>query len=445
MLEAREGEHVEYKLLVNDNAVKTIVAFANTAGGTLYIGVDDEGNAVGLDDADAELLRLGNLLHHRVRPDILMMTSCSIEKMDGADVIVVQVDRGVRRPYYLAEKGLRPEGVYVRSGSATIPSSDTAILCMVKETEGDSFEARISMNQDLTFEYASSLFAARGLGLSPDEMRTLGMTDAEGLFTNLALLLSDQCPPYVKAASFDDDERDVFIKREEYSGCLLKQLDDAYAFLEDSNRYRTHMEGLHRVDYYDYPAVALREALVNSVAHREFALSGPTLVSVMPSSIEIVSLGGLPLGIEYPDLEANISMPRNKLLAGVMFRLELIEAYGTGIARMRRGYRDAGCTVGIEVTPNTFTVSLPNRNACDLPNNMLDREVPRFDYAMINLETGEELPLEEFFASGPHTRQEFQEEFGMTQSTAIRTLKVLLDEGLLKRVGKGKATRYHLK
>ena len=128
MLEDREGERIEYKLALNDNAIKTIVAFANSEGGTLYIGVDDEGTAVGLDDPDEQLLRLSSMLRDKVRPDIIMMTSCSIEEIDGAYVLVARVGRGARKPYYLAEKGLRPEGVYVRSGAASVPSSDTAIL-----------------------------------------------------------------------------------------------------------------------------------------------------------------------------------------------------------------------------------------------------------------------------------------------------------------------------
>lgn len=448
MLEDREGERIEYKLALNDNAIKTIVAFANSEGGTLYIGVDDEGTAVGLDDPDEQLLRLSSMLRDKVRPDIIMMTSCSIEEIDGAYVLVARVGRGARKPYYLAEKGLRPEGVYVRSGAASVPSSDTAILRMIKETEGDTFETEVALDQELTFDYARAQFEARGLPLGADEMRTLGMADAAGRYTNVGLLLSDQCPPFLKAARFDDDERDSFAARHEYRGCILKQLDEAYAFLDACNHFRSHVEGLRRVDFYDYPAVALREALVNSVAHRDFALSGPTLVSVMPSSVEIVSLGGLPRGIERPDLEAHISMPRNRLLASILFRLEVIEAYGTGIMRMRHSYRDMPCGVSIEVTPNAFVVRLPNRNTIEegeLPDARKAQDASVFEFALVNMENGEEISLEEIFGSGMRTRQEIQDKVKMSQSGTIRMLNALVEEGVVAKVGKGKATRYHLK
>lgn len=98
------------------------------------------------------------------------------------------------------------------------------------------------------------------------------------------------------------------MSREEYAGSVLKQLADSYAFMERCSRFRATFEGLERNDYYDVPPIAMREALANSVAHREYALSGLTLVSVMPGGMAIVSPGGLPLGIEEADLDAHVSM-----------------------------------------------------------------------------------------------------------------------------------------
>lgn len=428
----REDERTEYKAVVNDSAIKTIVAFANSNGGTLYIGVGDDGTAVGLADIDSEMAKLANMMRSNIKPDILMTVSCEVEEIDGVDVIAVHVSRGVKRPYYLASKGLRPEGVYVRSGSASVPSSDTAILRMVQDTDGDAFEKRRSLNQRLTFDYARAEFARKGVPFGEGERRTLGVVDAEGGFTNLGLVLSDQCPPMVKSALFDDDSRGTFVSREEYSGSLLKQLADSYAFLEFNNRFRTSFEGLERVDHHDYPAVALREALVNSIAHREFALSGPTLVSVMPSKVEIVSLGGLPLGLEYPDLSAHISMPRNRLLANVLFRLEVIEAYGTGIDRMKRSYSGSGLDVEIKVTPNTFSVTLPNRNAVGR-SSQKSLEVPN-GYAAVA----------KALKDGAKTRRDVQDELGVSQSTAIRLLGELAGKGLIVKEGQGKAVRYRL-
>lgn len=420
----REGKTVEFKREMGASAVKTVVAFANTGGGTLYIGVGDDGIPVGLEDLDGELTRVASSLRDSIKPDVLMMTSIGTEAIEGVDVVVVRVGRGTNRPYYLAAKGPRPEGVFIRAGAASVPASDTSILGMIKESEGDSFESHRAMRQGLTFDYAIEEFARKGLALGESEMRTFGLADADGAFTNLGLILSDQCPPMLKAASFSDDERGTFLEREEYDGSILAQLARAYAFLEGRNRFRTEFEGLNRVDLPDYPAVALREALVNSVAHREYALSGPTLVSVMPSAVEIVSLGGLPVGIEYEDLSARISMPRNRMLANVLFRLELIEAYGTGIGRMRQSYSGSGLAPRISVTANTFSVSLPNRNA------LAHRGVEDGAIAVL--------------AAGPKTRAEIQRELGVSQATAVRMLSSLVAEGKVVKEGAGRTTRYRL-
>lgn len=423
-----ESGQVEFKQSVCAGVIKTIIAFANTEGGDLYIGVADDGEVVGVENLDDELTRLSSMMRDSIRPDILMHCSVRPDMTDGKSIIHVHVERGTKRPYYLASKGPRPEGVFIRSGAATLPSSESSILHMIRQSEQDSFESRPSLVQDLTFEYASAEFGRKGLPLGTDELRTLGARTPTGTYTNLGLLLSDQCPPTIKAALFSDDERTTFTSREEYSGSILKQLSDAYGFLERNNHYRTAFDGLERIDHHDVPPIALREALVNSVAHREYALSGPTLVSVMPSEIEIVSLGGLPLGIEFPDLSAHISMPRNKLLSNVLFRLELIEAYGTGIGRMRGSYVGSGLTPSILVTANTFTVELPNRN------------VPRAGMAVESDPVADACSV--LNDGAPRSRREIQDALGVSQSTATRLLNDLEAEGRVRRIGGGKNTRY---
>lgn len=420
-----EGQRVEFKLEAGPGAVKAVIAFANSEGGTLYVGVDDSGRPAGVADPDAEMTRLSSMLRDSVRPDVLMMTSMEAIDAGGRTVVGVHVGRGVHRPYYVAGKGPRPEGVYVRSGAASVPASETAILRMLRESALEPYEAMPSLEQGLTFGCLSDRFAARGLPLGAGEMRTLGMVDRDGAYTNLALLLSDQCPVPIKAAQFADDGRTVFTRREEFSGSLLAQLDGAYAFLESCNRYRTEYSGLRREDRSDWPEVALREALVNSVAHRDYSLSGPTLVSVTPSAAEVVSLGGLPLGIEPEDLEAHVSVPRNRALANVLFRLELIEAYGTGLERMRSSYAGSGAAVGISITANTFSVRLPNRNA-----GAGARRSPSAEAALAAVRSGET------------TRRGVQEAAGLSQATATRALAELAAEGAVVREGAGRATRY---
>lgn len=431
VLDFEEGRTVEFKTIVNDSAIKAIVAYANSEGGRLYIGVADDGEVLGVEDLDGELLRLTEKMRASIRPDILMMVSVDVEHFDGVPVIVVTVQKGPKRPYYLTSKGLRPEGVYVRAGASSVPSSDTAILQMIRESEGDSFETRRSFSQVLTFDFLTEKLAKYGISLDDGAMRTMGLLGESG-FTNLALLLSDQCPTFLKVAAFDDDDRNVFVEREEYTGSLLEQLDNAYAFLERHNKFKTEYNGLERIDFDDYPSEALREALVNAVAHREYALSGPTLVSVMPSRIDVVTLGGLVPGITFADLSANISVPRNPLLASVLYRLGIIEAWGTGIGRMRSAYDNRQGAVELSVTPNTFTVSLANRNAI----------------TPLAHESGllpDEMAIARAIAQGETTRSALQEAAGFSQTKTINVLNSLIEKGIVIREGGTRNLRYLLK
>ena len=112
----RESETVELKSVVVDDIKKEIIAFANSDGGTLYIGVRDDGEAVGLDDPDGTALQVSNMVRDSIKPDVTMFLHYKTIEEAGNKIIEINVQRGTDRPYYIAKKGMRPEGVYVRQG-----------------------------------------------------------------------------------------------------------------------------------------------------------------------------------------------------------------------------------------------------------------------------------------------------------------------------------------
>ena len=202
------------------------------------------------------------------------------EVADGKKIVKVSVNRGTGRPYYWEEKGMQPAGVYVRQGTSAAPSTEVAIRQMIKETDGDSYEEMRSLDQGLSFTYASAAFQRNGLEFGEPQMKTLGVLSSEGIYTNLGLLLSDQCPHIIKAAVFSGIDQDVFQDRKEFTGSLLKQVDDAYAFLEMRNEKTATFDGIHRIDHLAYPEAALREALLNAVIHRDYSFYASTLIQM---------------------------------------------------------------------------------------------------------------------------------------------------------------------
>lgn len=357
-----ENKTTEFKREYVENIKNTIVAFANCDGGTLYIGIDDDGTVYGVDDVDDTMLRVTNVIRDAVRPDLTMFVECRNDVIDEKSIVCVTVQCGTARPYFLRGKGIRPEGVYVRQGASTVPATDTAILNMIKETCGDSYEEARSLDQNLTFHKAGDFFKKRKVEFEKPQMRTLHLIGEDDMYTNLAFLLSEQCTHTIKLAVFEGSKKSVFKDRRELSGSLLEQLEEAFTFIDRYNRTRAEFSGLDRFDMRDYPPEAIREALLNVIVHRDYSFSSSALISIFEDRIEFVTIGGLVKGITLEDVRLGVSVLRNQYLANVFYRLRLIEAYGTGILKINECYEDQVVKPVIETTDHAFKITLPNTN-----------------------------------------------------------------------------------
>ena len=437
-----ENKTTELKREYIDAIKHTVTAFANCDGGTIYIGISDDGTICGVEDVDATMLRAAGAIRDAIRPDVTMFTEYSNEVMDGKNIVVITVQRGTARPYYIAGKGIRPEGVYVRQGASTVPATESAILAMIKETSGDSYESARSLQQNLTFEKTSAFFVKRDVAFGDAQMRTLHFIGNYDNYTNLALLLSDQCVHTIKLAVFEGSEKTVFKDRKELTGSLLSQLENAYEFIDRYNRTRAEFSGLDRIDIRDYPTEAIREALLNAIVHREYSFSSSTLVRIFDDRIEFVNIGGLVKGISLEDIELGVSVLRNEHLANIFYRLKLIEAYGTGITKIRRSYTGASVQPEIEVTNNAFKITLPNINHARSDEPIISERIPS-DIKMVAKEDRIDFVLAMCRERGAVTRREVQEALQISQATAILLLKKMVEDGILHKSGIGKVIRYY--
>ena len=425
-----KDKNTEFKREYVEDIKKTLVAFANTDGGNLYIGIDDDGNAVEVNNIDGVMLQVSNVIRDAIKPDLAMFCDITVETVQDKKVVKITVNRGTARPYYLSAKGIRPEGVYVRQGASSVPASESAILSMIRETAGDSYEEARSLIQELTFNEADFVFENKQIPFGEAQKRSLGLIGEDGTYTNLALLLSDQCTHTVKIAVFEGEQKTVFKDRREFCGSLLKQLNDAYQFIDQFNHTHAHTEGLYRVDKRAYPTEAIREALLNAIVHREYSFSASTLISIFDNRIEFVSIGGLARGISQSDILLGISIARNKKLADVFYRLHLIEAHGTGMPKIIEAYREYGLEPHIEISDNAFKITLPNTNAA----------VKETKVELTENEQGVLSVLKE----GIKSRPEIQKALGFSQTTTIVAIAALLDKGLIIKVGNGNKTKYKM-
>lgn len=429
-MQFQENETVELKRTYVDEIRKEIIAMANCAGGIIYIGINDDGTVEGIDDCDFLIQKIANGVRDSIKPDITMFLHYEIQTIDEKKIVAVSIQPGTNKPYYLAAKGLRPEGVFVRQGTSSVPASDAAIRMMIKETDGENYEDMRSLNQALTFDAATKAFHADNTEFGTAQMRTLGIIGPDGLFTNLGLLLSDQCPHIIKAATFSGNDQQDFQDRREFHGSLLKQIDDAYAYLDLRNQNQAIFDGLHRMDQKDYPEAALREALLNAVVHRDYSFSAGTLLGVYADRIEFISVGGLVRGISLDDVLLGLSVCRNQKLANVFYRLKLIEAYGTGMKKIQAVYQSNGQQPSFQATANAFKVVLPKKTQSHQPvvQQMVDdRSATLIQYIHEN---------------GSITRKDVEKLLDVKMATATRIIKGLLDENVIVAIGKGKNIKY---
>ena len=435
-----ENERIEYKSQMIDDIYKEVIAFANTDGGIIYIGIDDQGNLTGIDNVDETYTRLTNGIRDAIQPDVTMFIRYILQENK---VIRIEVGEGSYKPYYLKSKGLKPTGVYVRQGASSVQASSEQIRRMIKESDGDIFEEMRTIQQDLTFDQAEVAFDRYNVEFTEDKYIALGLRNIHNdQYTNLALILSDQCQHTTKIAVFGDDDNTTFKDAKEFGGSIFKQLDDSNTYLSVCNRTSATFRGLERIEKSDYPEEALREALLNALVHRDYSYSGSIIINVNDVCMEFISIGGLLPGLSADDIRSGISQPRNRNLAEIFHRLKLIESYGTCIRKIFNLYKDCAVQPCIEVTPNTFKLTLPNMNAATEENHpTIIENTP----ASVIVTPQMKMVLDYLTEYGEMSDEDLQELLNVKKTRAYLLARQMNENGLIEIVGRGTEKKYRLK
>jgi ATP-dependent DNA helicase RecG len=414
-----EIQTVEFKREYNDKVNKTMLAFLNTDGGTLYLGLANDGSVYGLDgDMDEWYRKTVNSFRDSVTPDPTAYYSVTPEKREEKWILKISVERGSSVPYCFAKYGLVPEGVWIRIGSNTVMASREHIRQMIKDNGAGQFISELSIEQNLTFEYADKTFAEKEIPFSEPQKQSLGLCGADGRYSNLGLVLSDQCPYTTKVAVFEGLTKEKFKDRKEFSGSLFKQIDEVLAYLHVFNRISATFEGAYRIDKPDYPNIALRESFVNALIHRDYYIEGSVLISMFDDRLEFMSLGGIMPGVTYDLMLLGVSVARNEKLAQVFYRLKIIEAFGTGIPRIYGTYEQCATKPEIPIMDSGFLIRLPNQNYdfVHSKDNLIDREQQ----------------VLELFSGAAFSKEKAADALGISVNGAYKLLTRMKQKGLLK-------------
>lgn len=418
-----ESENLELKRDITDTLCKEIISFANSKGGTIYIGYDDKSNLVGVVNAKEKLDKISNMISDVIEPNITFNVSLEIKREEKKDIIVIKVLKGTNRPYYIKKYGMTEKGVFLRLGATNKPATREEIRQMIMEDNSITFETNVSINQNLTFEELNKEFDSQNITLNETKMKNLGLLSESNQYTNLAYIVSDQNPFQIKIAVYKDNNKVEFLDRKEFEKCsVFKQLHDVEDYLKMNNKIGGKIVGLKRKDSVEYDYETIRESLLNSIIHKNYDIQGAIIINIFEDSLQIVNLGGLVSGLTIEDIKNGSSSTRNPKLASIFHRLNYIESYGSGIPRIYEKYKEQDNQPIIDIGPNSFVITLPKIK--------INEEIVRvLDY------------IEKY---GQISREDIENLFNCSKTTAIRILNKFVERKILKRVNNGKSTYYVL-
>lgn len=305
------------------------------------------------------------------------------------------------------------------------------------------FEEMRTASQGLSFDEAERTFKRYKVDFSEEKYIALGLRNIhDDQYTNLAMILSDQCQHTTKIAVFGDESNTIFKDAKDFSGSIFKQLEDSYAYLSLCNRTAATFKGVEQVELPDYPKEALREALLNALIHRDYSYSGSIIINVNDSCIEFISIGGLLPGLSADDIRSGISQPRNRKLAEIFHRLRLIESYGTGIRKIYALYKDRIAQPRIEVTPNTFKLVLPNMNA----NAEIAKAAPATtEKRHVAMTPQMKMVVDYLSEYGEMSDEDLQELLNIKKTRAYLLVRQMNEDALIDIIGRGVGKKYKLK
>ena len=348
ILNCPEGRRLEFKseLPENSDLAKTIVAFANDAGGDLFIGVaDNPRGVVGVDEDKLMAIeeKISNLIFDRCYPAILP----EIKFVSEGDKHLIQVTvfRGSMPPYYLKDKG-KLQGTFIRVGSTNRLADEEIISELERRKRNISFDSEVIPDKpanELNIDDFKAIFKEKtGEELSDQALRKLDLVkDVQGVEypTNALILFSDD--PLrnslfhyskVECARFKGVSSEEFIDQKSITTNISTQAEEAYNFvLRHINKGAT-VEGVYTISRWEYPVKAIREAIRNAIVHRDYSLTGKDVkVAIYDDMVEITSPGLLPPSIDYAAMESRQSDARNKVIAPIFKRLGIIDQWGNGL------------------------------------------------------------------------------------------------------------------
>ena len=323
--------------------LKSVSAFANGIGGTLFFGVNDDNTVAGLDDAQGDAEFISSRIKERISPVPEFILTPYIE--DGETILALEVQSGRSTPYYYAADGVRE--AYIRLGNESVPAPDYILNELILKGTNRTYDAIATdfKRESYSFNLLEATYRERArIQWEARNYISFGLETESGLLTRAGTLLADQHIVYnsrifctrwnglEKGSIFDDALDD-----KEYEGNLIYLLQSGCDFVKNNSKVRFEKAGMERIDKPDYAERAIIESLVNSLIHRDYIIMGAEVhIDIYDDRLEITSPGGMYKGraVQEQDIENIESERRNPILADLFHRMRYMERRGSGLKKI---------------------------------------------------------------------------------------------------------------
>ena len=377
-----ESEKTEFKENTKTNTyIKTVVAFANGNGGKIVFGVKDNREIVGVENEfevmDGIINAISDSCYPMIVPDI------SLHTLENKTVILVEIEGGKKKPYYLKSKGVQ-KGTYIRSGATTrIIEEDYVLKELVLEGENKYFDQQVCHGESVSDEEIEKFCEwleklARKNSENDTEIRKITrntllswkvLEEKNGRIfpTNAYILLSGkenwEVSRKIQCGVFKGETRSIFVDKKEFEGSIIMQLEKAYQYVLEKINLGSDIVGIYRVDKYEIPPKSIREVIANAVIHRSYLEPNDIQVALYDNRLEITSPGMLLSGVNVKRMKEGYSKLRNRAIASVFAYVNIIEKWGSGIPRIMNEIREYGLQEPeFIIFENDFRVNIYRKN-----------------------------------------------------------------------------------
>jgi len=431
LLQEGEGAMLEYKEGLSSSFARELVAFANTAGGRILLGVREDGTVKGISDTNELRARIQDIARN-CDPPVKML----VQRV--GEVTVVTVRESDTKPVQCSD------GFFWRQGAATQKLSREEIRDFFQQTGAIRFDQSVcprfrypdNFDLDKFSDWLRKSTISRG-GSVEDILVNIEAAERSGgklLFRNAGALFFAREPrrffnqAYVTCLLFKGTSKVHVLDRKDFAGGIVADIEESLRFIERNTRTAYRIEKLQRQEIPEYPMAPLREAITNAIMHRDWFIEGANdFIEIYSDRIEVSSPGGLPKGMLLEDLGRK-SVRRNPLIADLLHRIAFIEKAGTGIRRMREGARESGYPEP-EFSAGSFfsAVFFPFAAIGAASTQQVPRKYPA--------STPQVLAILNAAASGDKAREELQAAAEIKDREHFRKqyLEALLSAGLLER------------